>query len=226
MEKKKFRFSRKIFAFIGCVAFLFLSIFFFIELSIISASNSNTKSNEDDLRSYHVIITGTYENQLFMQQVYEGAQKFAELYSAVIELYVPESQASNLSLQNLLDYCVYVNADGIIAFIDSPDEQIKILQRSQGNEIPLITTGQFAPEVHQVSFIGSGYWELGKKIADETLSFLKDSGQVYIINDYLSTNANYNTLINSMQTALLPYTDNNNQMLRNLNQNLTKKSEN
>lgn len=216
MEKKKFKFSKRIFALLICAAFLFLSIFLYIELIISSVTNSNQRLYDDEEYAYHIIITGTYENQLFMEQVYEGALSQADFNSAIVELYVPQSQASNLSLQDLLDYCTYVNADGIIAFIDSPDEQIKVLQRSEGNEIPLITTGQFAPNVHQISFIGSGYWELGKKVADETLQFLHNEGQVYVINEFLSTNSNYNNLINSMQTALLSHPDIDIEVLGNL----------
>lgn len=218
MKKKKFKFSKKFLALTICITFLFLSIFLFIELILSAAYDSNAKLNEEDIRSYHIVVTGSYENQLFMQQVYEGALKYADSHSAVVELYVPQSQASNLSLQELLDYCVYVNADGIIAFIDSPDEQIKMLTHSEGNEIPLITTGQFAQGVHQISFIGSGYWELGKKVADEILSILKDEGKVYVINEFLSTNSNYNNLINSMQTALLAYPDIQIEVLGRLNQ--------
>ena len=102
------------------------------------------KYNDENSLSYHIIVTGTYENQLFMQQVYEGASKYADYNCAVVELYVPQSQADDSSLQDLLDYCSYVNADGIIAYIDSPDENLSVLQRSEEVEIPLVTTGQFA----------------------------------------------------------------------------------
>lgn len=228
MEKKKYKISKRIFALFTCIAFLILSIFIFIELIISSAADSKTKQSEEDICSFHIIVTGTYENQHFMEEVYKGALKQADIHSAVVELYVPESQASNLSLQDLLDYCVYVNADGIIAFVDSPDEQIKMLHRSEGNEIPLITTGQFSVGVHQVSFIGSGYWELGKKVADETLSILKDEGKVYVLNDndFLSTNSNYNNLITSMQTSLLEYQDIDIEVIPTLEQNFQLTDEN
>lgn len=218
MEKKKFKITKRFIAFLFCTVLLFLSVFSFIEMIVSTAVDSSNKRNDEDFYTYHIVVTGTYENQHFMQQVYEGALKQADFHSAVVELYVPQSQASNLSLQDLLNYCVYVNADGVIAFIDSPEEQIQPLQRTEGNEIPLITTGQFSTGIHQVSFIGSGYWELGKKVADETLSYLNDSGKVYIINDndFLSTNSNYNNLITSMQTSLLAYPDIEIQLLSNL----------
>lgn len=228
MEKKKHKNSKKLAVLIFSIAFLFLSVFIFIELIISSAEDSSSKYNEDDIRSFHVVVTGTYENQHFMQEVYEGALKQADFHSAIVELYVPESQASNTSLQDLLDYCVYVNADGIIAFIDSPEEQIGKLQRSEGNEIPLITTGQFSTAVHQISFIGSGYWELGKKVADETLSYINNNGHVYVINDndFLSTNSNYNNLITSMQTSLISYPEIQIEVLTSLNENFSFPSEN
>lgn len=225
MERKKPRISKRIVALTLCLIFLALSILLFIKLFFSAVADSSAKYSEDDIRSYHVIITGTYENQLFMQKVYEGALKQADKNSAIVELYVPETQASNVSLQKLLDYCVYVNADGIIAFVDSPDEQITLLTQSQEHEIPLITTGQFAPDVHQISFIGSGYWELGKKVAEEILSF-SDQGRIVVINEFLSTNSNYNNLINSMQTTLRQSQGFETQVLASLESDFTMDDEN
>ena len=54
--------------------------------------------------------------------------------------------------------------------------------------------------MQQISFIGTNNWELGKKIADETQSFLPEGGDVYIISD--SNDLNSNTLISSIQSAL------------------------
>lgn len=219
---KKIKVSKKLLALITCALLLCLSVFLFLRIFLATISAPDTKPNENDSRSYHIIVTGTYENQLFMEKVYEGALKEAANHSAVVEMYVPEAQASNLSLQDLLDYCVYVNADGVIAYIDSPDEKITMLTRSEGYEIPLVTTGQFSPEVQQISFIGSGYWELGKKVADEILNLiLTDNNQVpecqvYVINDFLSANSNYNNLINSMQTTLHSYPDIETTVLKNL----------
>lgn len=203
MEKKTLSLIKKILLIFASAIFLVLSILFFAEFFIFSNFSSTSQKHDDENSlSYHIIVTGTYENQLFMQQVYEGASKYADYNCAVVELYVPQSQADDSSLQDLLDYCSYVNADGIIAYIDSPDENLSVLQRSEEVEIPLVTTGQFAAGVHQISFIGNSYWELGKKVADEIISILKDDGNAFVINEYLSSNVNINNLITSMQTSL------------------------
>lgn len=179
-------------------------IFFFTY--IVSTQKSIQDSNklaDSDLKSFHIIITGTYENQQFLEQVYFGALRYADSYQAVLELYVPKSQAESVSLQNLLDYCSYVNADGIIAFIDSPEENLKLKTAIYEKEIPIVTTGTFSSNIPQISFIGNSNWELGKKIADEILYFLPSGGKVHIITDTQTANSNYSNLLNSLQSTLM-----------------------
>lgn len=206
MEKKKLSIYKRILSISTCIIFIALSVFFFIELIITSnLTDKNSKLYEDDSRSFHVIVTGTYENQTFMQQVYEGASKLADRYAAVVELYVPSSQAENIPIQELLNYCSYVNADGVIAYIDSPDEIASIPQRAEKYEIPLVTTGQFSSDVQQISYIGNSYWELGKKIAQETTNLIGEDGNVYVISEEMVSSVNNNNLLTSMQISLRNY---------------------
>lgn len=201
MEKKTARLIKWILLIFSFLALLIFSIIFyaFILSSQVRLQNKN-EYNPSDTCLYHVIITGTYENQSFLTDVYKGASKLAESYKTIVDLHVPKSQADTESLQNLLDYCSFLNTDGIIVFIDSSEDNPQILARSESSRIPLITTGQFSPNMQQISFIGINNWELGKKIADETKSFLPTGGNVYIIND--SSGQNSSNLINSIQSAL------------------------
>lgn len=201
MEKKKIRLIKwvlLIFSFIALLVFaIIFYIFFFFNRNRIQNQN---EYNAQDNCLYHVIIIGTYENQSFLSEVYKGASTLAKSYKTEVDLHVPKSQADTESLQSLLDYCSFLNADGIIVYLDSSEDTPVLLKRSDSPVIPLITTGQFSPNIEQVSFIGINNWELGKKIADETLALLPYSGSVYIIGEPGGQNSN--NLMTSIQSAL------------------------
>ncbi|MBP5284356.1 MAG: substrate-binding domain-containing protein [Treponema sp.] len=202
MEKKTTRLIKWILLIFSFIALLVFSVIFYTTfLSSRARVQSQNEYNPADTCLYHVIITGTYENQSFLSEVYKGASKLAESYKTVVDLHVPKSQADTESLQSLLDYCSLLNADGIIIYIDSSEEEPPVLlTRSDSPAIPLVTTGQFSPNMHQVSYIGINNWQLGKKIADETISLLPTGGNVYIISN--SDGQNLNNLIGSIQAAL------------------------
>ena len=201
MEKKTIRLIKWVLLIISFTALLIFSIVFYVAFLSSRASIQNQNEyNSADNCLYHIIITGTYENQSFLSEVYQGASDFAGPYKAVVDLHVPKSQADTESLQSLLDYCSFLNADGIILFLDSQDDNPILLRRSDSPAIPLITIGQFSPNMEQISFIGINNWELGKKIADETQKFLPNGGNVYILND--SDDLNTNNLISGIQSAL------------------------
>ena len=201
MEKKKIRLIKWVLLIFSFIALLVFSIIFYIFFLFNRnrIQNQNEYSAQDNCL-YHIIITGTYENQSFLTEVYKGAERLAKSYKTEVDLHVPKSQADTESLQNLLDYCSFLNADGIIVYLDSSEDTPVLLKRSDSPVIPLITTGQFSPNMEQVSFIGINNWELGKKIADETLALLTYSGNVYIIGE--PDGLNSNNLIMSIQSAL------------------------
>ena len=201
MEKKTARLIKYILLIVSFTALLVFSIIFYAAfLSPHTRPQNQNEYNPSDNCLYHVIITGTYENKSFLSEVYKGATKLAGAYKTAVDLYVPDSQADTQSLQNLLDYCSFLNADGIIVYLDSSDDTPLLLRRQDGPAIPVITTGQFSPTMQQISYIGTNNWELGKKIADETSYFLPVGGNVYIISE--SNDINSNTLISSIQSAL------------------------
>ena len=201
MEKKTARLIKYILLIVSFTALLVFSIIFYAAfLSPHTRPQNQNEYNPSDNCLYHVIITGTYENKSFLSEVYKGATKLAGAYKTAVDLYVPDSQADTQSLQNLLDYCSFLNADGIIVYLDSSDDTPLLLRRQDGPAIPVITTGQFSPTMQQISYIGTNNWELGKKIADETSYYLPIGGNVYIISE--SNDINSNTLISSIQSAL------------------------
>ena len=184
------------------IFFVFFVIFIFSILqSTKNASSSGTKK-QDDTYLYHIMITGTYENKDFLEKVFKGADSIAKDYNAVVELHVPQSEADTNSIQRLLDYCSFLNVDGVIAYIDSTDKLPVMLKRTDVPAIPLVTIGQFSTELPQVSYIGSNYWEMGKKIADEARQIMHDNQTKNIIIISGQVNANSSNLINSLQLSL------------------------
>lgn len=200
MEKKTARLIKYVLLILSFIALLVFSIVFYtVFFSSKARIQKQKENNPADKYLYHIIVTGSYENQSFLTEVYKGASKVAGYYKSVVDLHIPQSQADTESLQDLLNYCSYLNADGIILYVDSPDFKSEVPTRSDSPSIPIITTGHFAPNFPQVSYIGINNWELGKKIADETQDMLQNGGNVYIIND--SENQN-NNLISSIQSEL------------------------
>ena len=201
MEKKKQRLIKWVLLSFTLIGLLFFLILFYITFMQSRAKlKTQNEYNPADTCLYHVIITGTYENKSFLTELYKGAASLEKSYNAVVDLHVPDSQADTTSLQNLIDYCSFLNADGIIAYIDSPDDTPVILQRNENPVIPLITTGQFSANLQQISYVGVNYWEMGKRVADEVTGLLPQGGNVYIISDSISTNTT--NLISSVQRTL------------------------
>lgn len=167
------------------IAFIIFSIF------VINSSGTKTKDS-DSLRNYHILVIGEYQNKDYMEEMFKGIKSKSANYNVICELKVPKSEAENKNIQELFDYATYVNADGIIAYINNPELVIKQPYRIDGSIIPVVTTGQFAPGVNQTSFIGNSSWELGKIFADETKKMLNFSGNIYILKP-----KSYNAIVNS-----------------------------
>ena len=163
------------------------------------------KNSDSFSRNYHIIVTGSSDTELFLKQVYDGASKLGASYNAVVELYVPGSQAEDVSPQSLFDYASFVNADCVIAYIDSTSSGISVPRRMDDTIIPLVTTGLYDPNLPQISFIGNSYWELGKKFSDETVKYLNDRGQAFIIGKDVFSASSLSSLVNSIQDSLLAH---------------------
>lgn len=191
--------------FISLIIVIFISVIIFF--STIFRVNTKSKSEEkvNSQRKYHIVVTGSYENELFLKQVYEGAKEISANYDAVVEFYVPSSQAENVSFQKLFDYASFVNADGVIAYIDNPEFNCVLSDKIDGRQIPLVTTGVYVPSLNQISFIGNNWWELGKKIANEVVELLHYDGNLYVISDETSSSTNYSNLTSSLYESLHKY---------------------
>ena len=194
-----------------CITFL-LSTFFNIRKKSVSDRADKFQAR------YHIVVLGNYENELFLKQVYEGAKKQSEQYNAVVEFYVPSSQAENVSLEKLFDYAGFVNADGVIAYIDDSELKYNVPRRVDGTEIPLVTTGVYVPSLNQISFIGNNWWELGKKIGKEVIKLLQGGGNLYVISK--ETSPNYGNLTGSLFESLNSHSEIKVQMIDGLSSDI------
>ena len=175
-------------------------------LFFVLSKQTPQKNADSSTSNYHIIVTGSSETELFLRQVYYGASRLANTYNAIVELYVPGSIAEDVSTQSLFDYASFVNADCVIAYIDSSDNAINVPRRLDDTIIPLVTTGQYDPNIQQISYIGNSYWELGKKISDETVSFFNDGthkrGTAYVISKDVFISPTLSSMVNSIQDSL------------------------
>ena len=171
----------------------------------VTFKNRNNTQEAGNDRNYHFLVLGRSSNISSLGQVFKGADSISADYNTVVELYVPETLADDVSMEELFNYASFVNADGIIAYVDSDYSTIKPLQRTDGSEIPVITLGHYTQSVPQVCFIGTNYSELGRTIANECIDLLNRDGAVYVYTTDLENNPNYSNMMNSFQHIISAY---------------------
>ena len=183
-------------------SFLFISITSFgfyivLQSQNIAAriGNYGTSSTE---RKYNILVTGTPSAEAFVRQIYRGAQSTAQKYDCSIELYVPETFESELSFQKIFDYASYIEPDGLIAFIPEGTENVTAPVSGDGRNIPLVTVGQYIPELGQISYIGINYSELGKIVGNEIISYTGGKGNICILHSDSQNNQPYSMLIREL----------------------------
>ena len=184
---------------------LFLCVTIFITLLIIIPKINIPRISEkkiEDNRTYNIAIVGEADSTPFLQKVYEGARKIVSSYDAVVDFHVPASRAQKVSFQDLLDYAVNSNADGIIAYVPEYVDSIKKLMNRDGVSIPLVTMGRDLSDSPQISHIGSNFHETGRIIAREITGWYKINTKVLILNPSEKITSNYSTLQNSMLSTL------------------------
>lgn len=181
---------------------LFIPVLFFIVFfSSYIFIDKNTPS-EENTRDYHIVIVGRSENLSFLNQVYEGASQAAPMYNAVVELYAPSSKAEDTNLSSLIEYAGFINADGIIAYVDPDTPPFEQPRRLDDKEIPIVTLGHFNPYMPQISFMGNNYSEVGRELAAQTVESVGKTGRIIITGFDGNNSLTYSTLMNSFQLYL------------------------
>ncbi|MCR5253925.1 MAG: substrate-binding domain-containing protein [Treponema sp.] len=155
-------------------------------------------------RNYHILVTGDYENNMFLRQVFEGAEAISADYNSIVELYVPQSYAQNVSLQELFDYASFANADAVIAFFSQSEniDDLVIPIKKDAIPIPLITIGTYHPQIPQVAYVGINYSEMGKKTAEEAVGLAGKDGLVFLVQGEVGSVSQNSNFMNSFHSAL------------------------
>ncbi|MGN0728072.1 substrate-binding domain-containing protein [Treponema sp.] len=193
MEKNNGSFALKIA--VPLALFFALGILFFVR-SVSSLLHATESVQED--RNYHILVVGQAGDSVFLNQLFEGARSLSRNYSALVELKSPDSLAEDISLQSLIDYASFVNADGIIAYVSPETAPFKSVSRIDGTEIPVITIGYYDDKNPQISFIGSNYSNLGRRMGIESEELFTSEGKVFVVISGISGSANHSNLLNSL----------------------------
>ena len=153
-------------------------------------------------REKNILIVGKKSRQSYLEQIYFGAQGVAQDNMAAVSLYSGKPNDQDFSMQELFNYASYLNADGVIALIDSGAESLKVPQKIDGQKIPLVTVGTYMPNLEQLSFIGSNYSELGKTTAREIVSLIGPGNKAILLDSNEGDDANHSNLMAGLLTAL------------------------
>ncbi len=189
---------------LSILATILLSLYVFFLPRI--AQESDPPQHGDD-RKQHILVLGESADEDALKEIYKGAEAESKSYNCVVELNVPSSLAEGQSLQKLLDFASFVDADGVIAYIGEGRSMLKIPLAVDGREIPLITVSHYDDSITQISHIGTNYSELGRKISQESADYLNGKGRLIVINTVKSNSANYSTLMSSVTSYLAYYED-------------------
>lgn len=200
LKKVKFNFFSILFV---SISLFFITLF---SISLVSYLKNRSLEFENILedRNYHIIVTGDYENALFLSQVFEGADSISANYNSIVELYVPHSYAQNESLQHLFDYVSFSNADAVIAFFpqNANLSELTMPEKNDSQPIPIITIGNYHPQIPQVAFIGINYSEMGKKTAEEAIMLAKPEGKIFLLQGDIGNSSQNSTFMNGFYSSL------------------------
>jgi ribose transport system substrate-binding protein len=185
-----------------CILLILVCIFALSKTFSSIKQRSLPSSDLVDSSSYHVLVVGTSKNAAFLKELYKGAATKGPENNAVVELYVPESRAEDVPLQTLLNYAGYESVDGVIAYINSDDVSLIPPFSIDGNRIPLISVGYYEAKLPQISYIGTGYFEMGRIFAQEIIAYLHNSGNCLIINSHEKNDSTYSSLMSGLQNDL------------------------
>ena len=181
---------------------LFISIAGFgLYILIISrhiATKSGNYGASSTERKYNILVTGIPSEEAFARQILRGAQSNAQKYNCSIEFYIPETFGPGSSFQEIFDYASYIEPDGLIACIPQNTGFLSAPLDHNGKQLPLVTVGQYIPELPQISYIGINYSELGRIMGNEIISFTGGKGNICILYSNFQENQTYSMLMSEL----------------------------
>ncbi|MBR5095756.1 MAG: substrate-binding domain-containing protein [Treponema sp.] len=184
------------------VAAILLSAAFLAAQFMTFQNEASTAQSAKRERSRNILIVGKGDRRAYLEQVFLGAKSLARTNDAAVDLYTGTSDTQELSTQALLNYASYLQADGIIAYIEGSDLNLEIPKNAQGKAIPLVTIGSYIPNLPQLSYIGANYSELGKITGREIIDLIGESGKAILLDSSGQNDANYSNLMTGLFNAL------------------------
>ena len=175
---------------------------FFLAAPFVAFSSEGRESSVSAERQKNILIVGKSDRKAYLGQVLLGAEEAAKKNEAAVTVYTGKSNAEEISMQALFNYASYLNADGIIACIESGDERLEIPRKTNGEPIPLVTIGIYDPNLPQLSYIGANYSELGKTAAREIVGQIGPSGKVILLEAGDANDANHSNLMSGLLGSL------------------------
>ena len=146
-------------------------------------------------RSRNILVLGKSDRKAYLEQVFLGAQSRSKANDAAVDLYTGTSDTQEISTQALLNYASYLQADGIIVYIESSDSKLDVPLNKQGKPIPMVTIGAYRPDLPQLSYIGANYSELGKITGKEIIGQIGQSGKAILLESSGQNDANHSNLM-------------------------------
>ncbi len=175
---------------------------FFLAAPFVAFSSDGRESAVPAERKKNILIVGKSDRKAYLDQVLLGAEEVSKKNEAAVTVYTGKSNAEEISMQALFNYASYLNADGIIACIEDDDERLDIPKKTNGDSIPLVTIGSYAPNLPQLSYIGANYSELGKITAREIIEQIGPSGKVILLESNAASDTNHSNLMAGLLGAL------------------------
>ena len=180
----------------------FLLLAAIVVLTVFLAAQFATFQNEDSgsqtalrERRWNIIVLGKSDRRAYLEQVFLGAKSLAKANDAAVGLYTGTSDTQDISTQALLNYASYLQADGIIVYLEGSDSNLEIPLNKQAKPIPMVTIGTYHPNLPQLSYIGANYSELGKITGKEIIEQIGQSGKAILLESSGQNDANNSNLM-------------------------------
>lgn len=187
------------------LAAIILSTVFLAAQFMIFQNEQGSGQSEARERSRNILVLGKSDRKAYLEQVFLGAQSRSKANDAAVDLYTGTSATQEISTQALLNYASYLQADGIIVYIESSDSKLDIPLNKQGKPIPMVTIGAYRPDLPQLSYIGANYSELGKITGREIIGQIGQSGKAILLESSGQNDANHSNLMAGLLGTLAPH---------------------
>ncbi len=185
---------RRTIEFLLLAAIVAAAVFLAAQFMVFQGGQAAFQSSAHE-RKRAILIVGKADRKAYLEQVFLGAKTLAKYSDAAVDLYTGTSASQEISTQALLNYASYLQPDGIIAYIEGPDDNIELPTNSQGKPIPMVTIGSYHPNLPQLSYIGANYSELGKITGREIIEQIGQSGKAILLDSSGQNDANYSNLM-------------------------------